>query len=248
MRSRERKIVLLDVDYTVSKIDGQHFLADRKKVLEEVNALTQKGLSNEMSFGSAMRAKIDLIQPSKDDMDLLAQEYLKNITGDTKQVVEELKRAGIEVGLLTASFFQALLPVAEELGIKPEHVYANKVLFTDDGQYAGYEDNLLMSFTGKTDVIKERIRPNFRRITMIGDGAIDLNTVPEVDRFIGFGGANQDQVVKDKADVYIASPTLAPVLRIELPFWRRGVIALRRRDGLMRRARKATVIKNQRIF
>ena len=47
---------------------------------------------------------------------------------------------------------------------------------------------------------------------MVGDGASDLATRGVVDLFVGYGGVVARQKVKDEADVFVGSQSLAPIL------------------------------------
>lgn len=88
-------------------------------------------------------------------------------------------------------------PVAELLNINKEsHVYANTLLFNEQGEYKGFDESELTSESGgKGKAIEDlKSKHDYKSVIMIGDGATDLEACPPADGFIGFGG----NVVRDK--------------------------------------------------
>lgn len=214
MRNNER-IVMFDVDSTLVNNEGLVFLAGRKEGIQEaVDDLTKRAMNGEISNSEAMDEKMRRIAPSRNDMRVLADHYLANIVEDAEQVVGELLKAGVQVGILTGNFYPAVIPLAQKLGIDLKNVYANDLEFNEDGSYKGYvERNSLMQSSGKAEVVK-LLRRDYRHITHVGDSKGDADA--GADRFIGFGGvAVRDSVLK-QANLYIPGRSLAPVLAIEL--------------------------------
>lgn len=237
----KEKIVFFDLDSTLVKIEGLDFLAEKKGI--DLSEVTRRAMDGQMDFGESMKLKMGLIKPSRDDMDFLAEKYKESLVDDAQAVVARLRKSKIQVGIMTGNFVEAAYPVADMLGIDRKNVHANSIRFDENGGYLGYDESnpLIQSSDGKLEVMR-RIRPNYRRMVMVGDGSSDMRTKSVVDKFIGFGGVEERSSVRDGSAVYIQSPSLAPVLYEVLPAWRRGLRRLRG-DALMRRARKATVIR-----
>lgn len=55
---------------------------------------------------------------------------------------------------VSGGFRRLILPVAILLGIPPSHVYANEILFDENGNYAGFDENELTSDSGSSTVGK----------------------------------------------------------------------------------------------
>ena len=51
-----------------------------------------------------------------------------------------------------------------------------------------------------------------QRVVMVGDGASDLETVPVVDLFIGFGGFTAREKVRREAAAFVTSLSAVPGL------------------------------------
>jgi phosphoserine phosphatase len=61
-------------------------------------------------------------------------------------------------------------------------------------------------------MIKELAANKPGRRLMIGDGMSDLVTREMVDLFVGFGGVVSRDKVRENAEAFISSPSIAPVL------------------------------------
>jgi phosphoserine phosphatase len=99
---------------------------------------------------------------------------------------------------------EAILPVAQRLGIPDADVHAVAVHFTGDGDYQGYDTSSpLTTAVGKRTVVEALALPP--RVLAVGDGATDLAIRPVVEVFAAFTGfVHRDAVVHD-ADVAVSS-------------------------------------------
>lgn len=74
------------------------------------------------------------------------------------------------------------------------------------GTYAGFDVNQPTSRTGgkgeAINVIRRSLGPN-NKMTMIGDGATDLEASPPADNFIGYGGNIVRDEVRNRAQYYV---------------------------------------------
>lgn len=85
-------------------------------------------------------------------------------------------------------------------------MYANKIFFTFNGEYAGFDVNQPTSRTGGKGEAISMIRRSLTddaNITMIGDGATDLEACPPADSFIGYGGNVIRDEVRNRAHYYV---------------------------------------------
>ena len=75
----------------------------------------------------------------------------------------------------------------------------------ENGTYSGYGNDYPTTRNGgKNEIIREwkaALLPE--RVIMMGDGASDLETQPDVNLFVGYGGVVQRPKVKAGADVWI---------------------------------------------
>lgn len=102
--------------------------------------------------------------------------------------------------------------VAQELDIPLTNLFANKLLFDFNGNYAGFDTTQPTSRSGgKGEAISQiknfhssQLMANNRlTIVMIGDGATDLESSPPADYFIGYGGNVVRESVRERSNFFI---------------------------------------------
>lgn len=98
-------------------------------------------------------------------------------------------------------------PVASALEIPSERVYANRLLYREDGSYKGFDvEEFTSRRGGKADVARHlRTSMCYKTIVFIGDGATDLEAQPHCDLFIAYGGVQHRPHVHAQAGLSIAS-------------------------------------------
>lgn len=96
-------------------------------------------------------------------------------------------------------------PVAETLKIPLHRVYANNLLFKEDGTFLGFDESEPTSRDGgKPSVIRTlKEAHGYETVVMVGDGATDMQARPPADAFIGFGGIVVRDTVKAGADWFV---------------------------------------------
>ena len=113
--------------------------------------------------------------------DLRVTKVIKEVTKDT------LKNVGVATYLVSGGFDCLIHPVAKQLGIPMENVFANGLEFHQDGSYMGFDESRLTSKSGGKGCVVAMLKEQNRYSTviMIGDGVTDLEACPPADAFIG---------------------------------------------------------------
>lgn len=208
--------IYFDLDSTLVKIEGLDYLGNRKGVGEEVKSMTTRAMEGEFSVADAFSQKMALIQPSKSDLEHLAQVYLGNIVEDAREVVELLHKLNKKVSIVTGNFAPAPSIFAENIGIPLKNVYQNTVNFDEDNNYLNFDEaNPLLASGGKRSIVKKHA-PEAVGTVFIGDAITDLETKEAVELFIGFGGVVKRDIVHKNSDVFVHSPSLAGILPVIL--------------------------------
>lgn len=157
-----------------------------------------------------------------------------------REFIKHLRDANKSVYLITGGFDCLIEPIANELNIPLENMFANKLFFHFNGKYifrlaafiylahgfhlivnlnetsifvyagdyAGFDVNQPTSRTGGKGEAITIVRRSMARdvnITMIGDGATDLEASPPADNFIGYGGNIVREEVRNRAHYYATS-------------------------------------------
>ncbi|XP_043856536.1 phosphoserine phosphatase [Dromiciops gliroides] len=197
--------VCFDVDSTVIREEGIDELAKFCGVGDAVSEMTRRAMGGAVTFKSALTERLALIQPSREQVQKLLSDHPPHLTPGIRELVSRLQQRNVQVFLISGGFRSIVEHVASKLNIPTTNVFANRLKFYFNGEYAGFDESQPTAESGgKGKVIgllKERF--HFEKIVMIGDGATDMEACPPADIFIGFGGNVIRQQVKDKAKWYI---------------------------------------------
>lgn len=209
------KLFFIDCDSTLSTIEGIDELARGKggDVFERVVELTNAAMNGEVPIGEVFPRRMEMIRPDRELCDAVAALYVETIVPGAVEMIRELKDAGWLPVILSGGFAPLIEPLAARLGIA--HVEAVPLYFHEDGSYKGYgEDYPTTRNLGKNEVIREwkqALLPE--RVAMLGDGMSDLETKPDVDDFIGFGGVVARPKIEEGSDHWLADMSDRSVLK-----------------------------------
>jgi phosphoserine phosphatase len=181
--------VVLDVDSTVSGVEGIDWLASRRKpeVAAEIARLTSQATEGEIDLESVYGKRLARVLPTEAEVTELAHVYERRLAPRAAEVITELRESGISVVLVSGGIRQAVLPLGLRLGFTPTEVFAVRVNFLDDGSYSGYDElSPLATAKGKATVVQRLYLP--RPLLVVGDGITDLAARPAADAFAAFTG------------------------------------------------------------
>jgi phosphoserine phosphatase len=200
--------LVLDVDSTLSAIEGIDWLAERRMepVREVVEQITAGAMRGEIALGAVYSQRLELIMPTRTDIDELARAYVSRIEKGAPESLALLTRRGVRIILVTAGIRDAILPLACELGLAECDVHAVPVYFTDTGDYAGFDTASPLTQNGGKAIVVRGLDLK-RPILGVGDGITDLELKtlepPAVDAFVAYAGVVERPVVTAAADYII---------------------------------------------
>jgi phosphoserine phosphatase len=158
--------------------------------------------------------RLDIIRPGRTDLTWLGRRYVESVVTGARETVAALEMAGCEIHVASGGLRPAVVALAADLGLPGDRVHAVDIHFDRAGGYAGFEtDSPLVRTRGKADVIKHLQRPDLPSF-MIGDGVTDLEATAAGAVTIGFGGVVARASVKNRADHFVAGPSLEPVVTL----------------------------------
>ncbi len=199
------KLLFIDCDSTLSTIEGIDELAHARgaEVFAEVVQLTNAAMNGEIPIIDVFPKRMEMICPDQETCAKVAGLYLQTMVPGADSFIREVKAAGWLPIILSGGFAPLILPLARHLGI--DHVEAVPLYFNEDGSYQGYgSDYPTTRNLGKNEVIREWKQAMLpERVVMIGDGISDMETKPDVDLFIGFGGVVERLKVKEGCDYWL---------------------------------------------
>ncbi|HYN81359.1 MAG TPA: haloacid dehalogenase-like hydrolase [Gemmatimonadaceae bacterium] len=193
---------MLDVDSTLCAIEGIDWLASRRSsaVRDRVAEVTERAMRGEIPLGDVYAERLEAVRPSREEVRQLADAYMERIEPRVAESLAKLTNAGIHVVLVTAGIRDAIVPVAEAVGLLPSVVHAVSLYFTEPGDYLGFDaQSPLTRNGGKVEMV--RALGLARPILGVGDGITDLEArtadPPAVDAFAAYTGvATRDAVVR----------------------------------------------------
>lgn len=204
-------LAIFDVDSTLVTIEGIDRLADGDPRIAE---LTDQAMNGTIAIDEVYAKRLDIVRPTLTRVRELGDEYIRSVTPGAIDTIRALRNQGVDVHLVTAGIEQAILPLAEHLGLSKRAVHAVRLSFDSDGNYVDFDRSSPLTRNGgkETVVINLRVRAK-GRVLMVGDGASDLEAKPAVDLFIGFGGVVARERVRAGSHRYIDVLDLTPVLK-----------------------------------
>jgi phosphoserine phosphatase len=165
---------------------------------------TQQAMNGTVKFQDALRERLQIINPSESLIQQLSQSDRLSFSPNVEKLMQEHLQ-NQQIYIISGGFEEIISPLVQKFRIPSENIYANKFMFDSEGKFIGVEDRPTARSGGKLEVmnlIREK-HPN-SLIAHIGDGATDLETLPVVDLFIGYGGNFVRDIVKSRAHWFIS--------------------------------------------
>ena len=178
--------------------------------------------------------RLTTADPPQSQVSQIAEIYRDTVVPHAKEVIEALQALGTKVFIVSGGLIEPVRNFGVWLGVPREHIFAVGMEYDQLAgewwkyweqpgrrnpreKYLGYESNPLTVTGGKNRVIAARIRSQYKgRTLLVGDGISDLEALPELDLFIGFGGVVYREQVAKQSNIYIHTNSLAAVLPISL--------------------------------
>jgi phosphoserine phosphatase len=227
MRWTSYDLIFFDCDSTLSSIEGIDELARFKGKEWRVGVLTQKAMDGDLDLRDVYGKRLQAIRPTRAQLKAIEERYWETIVPDTAAVLDALRFLGKQVFIISGGLAEPVRGFGRRLGVPPERIRAVELEYNQlspgwerfhepeahgDQAFLDFDASPLTVSSGKPIVVEELAAGLHGRRMMIGDGASDLATRTVVDLFVGFGGVAARQKVRDGADVFVATASLAPIL------------------------------------
>lgn len=206
--------VVLDVDSTLSGIEGIDWLASRcgAEACAAIAAMTAAAMRGDVPLESVYSARLDIVRPTRADIAGLAKAYVAAIAPGARKAIALLRSNGLQVALVSGGLRDAILPLAAYVGIEARDVHAVPLCFTDAGEYDGYDSSSALWRSGGKPTVVASIASGSEMVA-VGDGMTDADLKPVVAKFVAFTGfARNDRVVACADDVISSFVELPPLV------------------------------------
>jgi len=186
--------VIFDFDSTLITLESLEAilaeqLAARPALMEEITAVTNMGMEGLIDFAESLERRLAIAAPSRADVAGFAEGNLHLITPGMSELVTELIDRGVEVRIVSGGLHEAIVPFARHLGLAEDRVHAVRLLWHEDGTFAGIDRNDPFSISKPAGVAPLVAAWPEPRIA-IGDGMTDYHLFRDslVDAFIAYTG------------------------------------------------------------
>ena len=170
---RGKRLVVMDMDSTLIRIEVIDELARAHGVGEQVSRITERAMHGEMDYDESLRQRVALLQGL--DARVL-HELAANLplTEGAETLLRVLKRLGYRTAILSGGFSVAAQALQARLGI--DHAHSN-VLEVVDGKLTGRTLGPIVNARRKAELLEDIAQAErilLDQVIAVGDGANDL--------------------------------------------------------------------------
>ena len=169
--------VVLHVDGTVTGIQGLAWLAANRDAatLQRLSELQVEAMAGGWSRAEFSRARLACLRPRRAEINALGRAYLGAIAPGAIDAAHRMRRAGVGVELSGEVGIEAMLGLADALGVTPDAIHAPRLRFDALGAYTG------------CDVGARTLAASTPR-TFVGTRHSELLVQADSDKFVRFTG------------------------------------------------------------
>ena len=189
--------VLLDVDSTLSGIEGIDWLAERRgpDVARAVADLTAQAMTGERLLNDVYGARLELVRPTAKEVALLAEAYWENVAPGAHGAIERMKSGDVQIAAITSGIRDAVEPFLIRLGVLPDEIHAVRLQFDANGNYRTFDRTAPLVVHGGKRIVADSLALS-RPVLAVGDGITDAEIRPAADAFAAFTAfARRESVV-----------------------------------------------------
>lgn len=200
---------VIDFDSTFTQVEALDILGEislekhpeKEDRLQRIKDVTDLGMAGQLSLRESLEARIEILDAKKEHLGELVQRLRKKISKSFSRNKVFFEQYADKTYIVSNGFRDFIVPVVTDLGIKPEHVFANDFVFDSEGNIIDFNrENVLSSNGGKVKQI-EQLRLE-GEIHMIGDGYTDyeVKKAGVAKKFYAFTENIERDSVKANAD------------------------------------------------
>ncbi|MDR2565514.1 MAG: phosphoserine phosphatase SerB [Bifidobacteriaceae bacterium] len=181
------RLLVMDVDSTLTTTEGIDLLAELAGVGPEVAAVTDRAMRGELDFAESLRARVALLAGLPESA--IGQAFsLVRLSPGARELVAALHAEGWAVGAVSGGFVPMVAPLAADLGLD---FYRANALEVSDAVLTGRVVGSVVDRAAKAAALREwaaELGVPLERTAAMGDGANDLDMMAAAGLSIAYGG------------------------------------------------------------
>ena len=153
---------VLDFDSTLVRVETLDLLAElalrdasgAAETRARIRALTDAAMEGRLAFREALAQRLELLRAHRDILPQVAQHLLQAVTPSFARNRSFLAAHAAHIHIVSSGFRELIVPVAESLGLRADHVHANAFTFDAEGRIDGCDwSNPLSADGGKVHAV-----------------------------------------------------------------------------------------------
>ena len=205
---RSKRMVVMDMDSTLIRIEVIDELARAHGVYEQVSRITERAMHGEMDYDESLRQRVALLEGLPAQVVHQLAENLP-LTEGAETLIRVLKRLGYRTAVISGGFSVAAEALKLRLGI--DSAFSN-VLEERDGKLTGRTVGPIVNARRKAELLEQLAREQgllLDQVIAVGDGANDLLMLQRAGLGIAFRAKPK---LREAADTSISAGGLDAIL------------------------------------
>jgi phosphoserine phosphatase len=205
---RSKRLVVMDMDSTLIRIEVIDELARAAGVYKEVAAITERAMGGEMNYDESLRQRVALLK----GLDAAVLDKLSSelpLTDGAETLVSVLKRLGYRLAIISGGFSRAADALKKRLGI--DYAFSNN-LEIENGKLTGRVVGAIVNAQRKAElleIIAQLEGVVLDQVIAVGDGANDILMLEKAGLGIAFHAKTK---LREAADTSISGAGLDAIL------------------------------------
>lgn len=176
------RIYIIDFDSTLATLESLDELArialadqpDIDQIMARIEDITNQGMSGEIGYDESLNSRLGLFGTNQQQVKQLTELLRANISPSAIENIEWFRQNTDSIYVISGGFEDYIIPIAEQLGLSEDHVFANRFTYDESGNVTGYDQSrLLWKPLGKVRQV-EALGFSDKQVIMIGDGHTDF--------------------------------------------------------------------------
>jgi phosphoserine phosphatase len=207
---RGKRMVVMDMDSTLIRIEVIDELARAHGVGEQVSRITERAMHGEMDYDESLRQRVALLA----GLDVAVLRRIADslpLTEGAETLVRVLKRLGYRTAVISGGFSVAAEALKARLGI--DHAYSN-VLEAQDGKLTGRTVGPIVNAARKAELLEALAQQEgilLDQVIAVGDGANDLLMLEKAGLGVAFRAKPK---LREAADTSLSASGLDAILHL----------------------------------